>query len=126
VLCFLSEVEVLLTRRLGLKKLEGPKWSERTKHSWMKENNPHWNPNPKNKQVGNDRARRLFNCPKGKEIHHIDGNPFNNSPDNIEFLTRKEHMTKDGRVAYCYQQIYHIKKREPEDRLHRTNWKPQP
>jgi hypothetical protein len=95
-----SKVAILhKAQRLGLTKLEGPKWSKRTKLSWTKENNPHWNFNP-NKNTGHCRARKWFNCPTGKEIHHIDGNPLNNSPDNIEFLTRTEHVRKDGRISH--------------------------
>ena len=28
---------------------------------------------------------------KGLIIHHIDGNPFNNHPDNLAVMTRKDH-----------------------------------
>lgn len=31
---------------------------------------------------------------KGYAIHHIDGNPFNNSPCNLEHLSRSEHAKK--------------------------------
>lgn len=29
---------------------------------------------------------------KGNDIHHIDGNPLNNSPSNLVELTRRQHM----------------------------------
>jgi len=47
---------------------------------------------------GNQRARRMYPCPAGKERHHIDGNPLNNLPENIAFVTRKEHQLLDGRL----------------------------
>jgi len=62
------------------------------------EKNPNWKGNNVKEMEGRARARRWFNCPKGSEIHHIDGNPLNNDPSNIEFLTRKDHMTTDGRL----------------------------
>lgn len=37
------------------------------------------------------------------EIHHVDGNPFNNSPENIMHLCRKHHMEADGRVENLKQ-----------------------
>lgn len=48
-------------------------------------------------QSGRARAERLYECPKGMERHHIDGNPLNNSPENIMIVTVKEHRTLDGR-----------------------------
>jgi len=32
------------------------------------------------------------------ERHHVDGNPKNNSPENVRFLCRKCHMAGDGRL----------------------------
>lgn len=49
------------------------------------------------KDAGRIRARKLYECPKGMERHHIDGNSLNNSPENMMFLTRKEHEMLDGR-----------------------------
>ncbi len=37
--------------------------------------------------------------PKGKHIHHKDGNPLNNSIDNLECLTHKEHMLAHSILA---------------------------
>lgn len=48
--------------------------------------------------TGRTRAEGYFECPQGKERHHIDGNPLNNNPANVEFLTRREHQIKDGRL----------------------------
>ena len=33
-------------------------------------------------------------CPAGKEIHHKDGDKYNNRPENLEYLTRQEHLQK--------------------------------
>ena len=64
--------------------------------------NPRWNPNTSIQGRGRIMARKLYKCPLLKwlklERHHIDGNPNNNSPDNITWLSRKEHMTEDGRI----------------------------
>lgn len=38
--------------------------------------------------------RLVMGCPKGKDIHHIDQNTFNNRLDNLEALTREEHRLK--------------------------------
>lgn len=35
----------------------------------------------------------------GEEVHHIDGNPLNNHPDNLMVVTRSEHMLLDGRMS---------------------------
>jgi len=50
------------------------------------------------KRTGYSRAQRVFPCPKGMHRHHIDGNPLNNSPENIKIVTPKEHMELDGRL----------------------------
>lgn len=53
------------------------------------------------------RARQL--CPKGPctydgcsaegaQVHHIDGDPFNNDPANLTRLCVRHHMTVDGRL----------------------------
>lgn len=50
-------------------------------------------------KTGRKRAEKLFPCPKGMERHHIDGNPLNNVKENIMFVTRKQHVVFDGRIA---------------------------
>ena len=64
----------------------------------LAEKNPRWKGSEADPTAGNQRARRLVSTPQGKEIHHIDGNPQNNDLSNLEFLTRKEHMRRDGRL----------------------------
>jgi hypothetical protein len=49
--------------------------------------------------TGRVRAQRMYPCPKGYERHHIDGNPLNNNPNNIQIVTHKEHVTIDGRLV---------------------------
>jgi len=60
---------------------------------------PLWKGDKAKAVAGGARARRKFNHPKGLEIHHADGNPLNNNPENILFVTRKEHMILDGRLT---------------------------
>jgi hypothetical protein len=71
---------------------------EKISVSHLREKNPNWKGSTTNKQTGYCRANSWFNPPKGKERHHIDGNPLNNSPENILFVARKEHMIMDGRL----------------------------
>lgn len=35
------------------------------------------------------------------ERHHLDNNPFNNSPDNVQVLCRRCHMEIDGRLGWA-------------------------
>jgi len=60
--------------------------------------NPMWKGNRASKDSARNRAQRRYKRPKGKEIHHVDGDPHNNDPENIDFVTRREHMIKDGRM----------------------------
>jgi hypothetical protein len=61
-------------------------------------NNGMWKGNKATPTSARARARRYFGKIPGKEIHHKDGNPFNNDPKNIEYHTRREHMKLDGRL----------------------------
>ena len=62
--------------------------------------NPMWKDDKCSIRTAYERAERWYGsqCPEGCEIHHKDGNPWNNHPDNIEFVTRRHHMKKDGRL----------------------------
>lgn len=44
--------------------------------------------------------KKYGKIPKGYEIHHIDGNKRNNSIDNLELLTPKEHSAKHKHHAW--------------------------
>lgn len=61
-------------------------------------NNPMWKGDAARSVSGYSRANRKFTPSPNMEIHHIDGNPLNNDPRNILFVTRSEHMHLDGRV----------------------------
>jgi hypothetical protein len=63
------------------------------------EKNPRWKGDTVTDQAGRARAERNLPHIKGAEKHHKDGNPLNNTPENIEYVTRKQHMTIDGRLA---------------------------
>lgn len=67
--------------------------------------NKNFKPNSTSPKLGRDRARRWFKAPAGKERHHIDGNPLNNDPSNIMFVTTKEHMIIDGRLEAVRQRL---------------------
>lgn len=49
-------------------------------------------------------------CPKGYDIDHIDGNPFNNNLDNLQAITRKENIAKRDPFqvysAKLYKKLY--------------------
>lgn len=57
------------------------------------------------KSTGWIRAERLFPCPEGFERHHIDGNPLNNDPNNVQIVTHKEHIRLDGRIKNLRNQM---------------------
>lgn len=76
-----------------------PEAIEKIRQGKLGSKNPKWVENMTNPRSGRTRAEKMFPCPKGLERHHINGDSTDNRPENIEFLTRKEHMIKDGRMA---------------------------
>lgn len=62
--------------------------------------NPMWKGDDATIKSARGRAQRLYGseCPPDHEIHHIDGNPWNNERSNIQFVKRKKHMEIDGRI----------------------------
>lgn len=62
-------------------------------------NNSQWTGDNGTKLAGHLRARRLFGSISGFVKHHIDGNPLDNNPENIEFLTQREHLIRHDRLS---------------------------
>jgi hypothetical protein len=60
------------------------------------EGNPNWVSNTTNQGTGRCRANRWYKIPKGLIRHHIDGNPLNNNPENIQIVTRSQHAKIHG------------------------------
>lgn len=92
-------------RRLGLKANEQVR-RRAISVSRLKEKNHNWKGNNASPHSARDRARLKFKIKKPCEVcgstkaerHHKDGNPYNNSSENIIFLCRKHHMEADGRL----------------------------
>jgi len=72
---------------------------QKRRERWIGSKNPNWKEEKDlTKSAGYQRANKLFLCPEGMERHHIDGNPLNNSPENVKIVTHEEHMIIDGRI----------------------------
>lgn len=81
------------TRSCGCKK--------RSRVAVVGEPHPAYRANPKSHRTGHRRCRELFpgnqtcsvvGCSRIAERHHVDGNPLNNAPENVQFLCHKHHM----------------------------------
>lgn len=99
--------EETIAKRIA--KTKGMKRSEETKtkmreamiaRKLLREKNPNWKGDRITQHSGRDRARSWYPCPKGMERHHIDGNPLNNSPENVMIVTPKEHMELHNRLNH--------------------------
>ncbi|MBC8436941.1 HNH endonuclease [bacterium] len=53
-------------------------------------------PKAKKDRAARNKAAKTKNCPKGKEVHHKDGNPRNNSPSNCVCKSVKSNRGKTG------------------------------
>jgi len=70
--------------------------------------NHHWHGDAATLNAKRGRARRLYTlgvcqrCQKkpATDRHHDDGDPGNNSPENIKVLCRRCHMVEDGRLDH--------------------------
>ena len=78
-----------------------PETLEKQRAAKRGEKNYLWKGNNASLRSARRRAERLYGmeCPPGYQIHHIDGNPWNNERSNIDFVTPKQHMVEDGRYA---------------------------
>ena len=85
-------------RKAQLGRKHPPKVIEKMRRSKLGPLNPMWKGNDVPPDMSRRRARRMYKTPIGKEIHHIDGDPYNNEPENIDFVSRIDHMEKDGRL----------------------------
>lgn len=74
------------------------------------EANPNWNPDSTSVVTHRRRARIMYPIASGElcerckqqpavEHHHVDNNPLNNEPSNVQKLCRKCHREVDGRTA---------------------------
>ena len=55
------------------------------------------------------------------ELHHIDGDCFNNDPSNLEWLTIENHLAKHGKILGGQSKESLQKKRKAYDAAHRED-----
>jgi len=89
-----------------INRMKGKKHSRRTRKLMsiqrQKHKNANWKGNCAKKKAAGERARRWFKEKQPCETcgdsnthrHHIDGNPYNNSPSNIQWLCPLHHRRK--------------------------------
>lgn len=75
-----------------------PEYRQKLSLSKMSSKNPMWKGDQATPRSARRRAQRRYPAPPNSERHHTDGNPYNNEPENIDLITRREHMIKDGRM----------------------------
>lgn len=71
---------------------------EKLRNSHLGPKNGMWKGDQATETSARARARSWFGQVPGLEIHHKDGNPFNNDPDNLVYYSRRYHMKTDGRL----------------------------
>ncbi len=50
----------------------------------------HGKPKQRAERSSRNKAARKKKCPKGKEVHHKDGNPKNNKSSNLKCMAKKK------------------------------------
>ncbi len=56
----------------------------------------HGKPSQIKRRSSRNKARRKINAPKGKDVHHKDGNPNNNSRANLKLTSPKSQRREGG------------------------------
>lgn len=65
--------------------------------------------------------REIGPIPAGYDVHHIDHDPDNNTPDNLECMPRGDHQSYHGKQPRTAKQIQHWKKvQEAAKKWHRS------
>lgn len=68
--------------------------------------------------------KHIGKIPKGFEIHHIDGDKFNDDPSNLIALSHKEHVElhKKMKIAHQAIEIIHVTNSEAKRRFKNEMW----
>lgn len=84
--------------------------SKKCKRPPRLEKSPFWKGDNVTASTGRSRAKKMYPLKpckicgsKKSERHHKDGNPINNSPQNIMFVCRKHHVVFDDRIEKATQ-----------------------
>ena len=71
--------------------------------------------------------KHIGKIPKGYEIHHIDGDKFNDDPSNLIALSHEEHVAIHRKMTIAHQaiEVIHITNKEAKERSekHGLQWK---
>lgn len=59
----------------------------------------HGKPEQIKRRSSRNKARRKVNAPKGRDVHHKDGNPRNNSRSNLTLRSPKNQRKEGGRKS---------------------------